>query len=72
MLPSEAMGFPLAPRIVSNSVYLGVQLEMTASNPHLAGSKQELFFAVICQFALVFSRPVFSSLILSHFGHRTL
>eukprot|EP00434_Breviolum_minutum_P040788 symbB.v1.2.036264.t1/scaffold5070.1/size36720/3 len=31
--------------IVSNSVYLGVQLEMTASNPHLAGSKQELFFA---------------------------
>ena len=63
-MPSDAMGFPLAPRIVSNSVYLGVQLEMAASNPHLAERQQELFFAVICQFVLVFSSPVFFILML--------
>ena len=54
--------------IVSNSVYLGVQLEMTASNPHLAGSKQELFFAVNMVYAVVFLLEVLLRLMANGFS----
>lgn len=53
--------------IVSNSVYLGVQLEMAASNPHLPERQQELFFAVNMVYAVVFLLEVLLRLVASGF-----
>lgn len=51
--------------IVSNSVYLGVQLEIASTNPHKIENQQETFFAVNMVYAVVFLLEVLLRLVAS-------
>lgn len=65
VVKSNSCDLLFALMIFSNSVYLGVQLEMTSTNPHRIESQQETFFAVNMVYAVVFLLEVLLRLVAS-------